>query len=330
MADYADCPPVSGNCEVECSFFTRELDCDTDSITVCPPSSGVFDVDVTNEVDIRDLDCETDSITVCPPATGVFDVEVTNEVDIRDLDCSTDSVTVCPPASGVFDVDVTNEVDIRDLNCETDSVTVCPPASGVFDVDVTNEVDIRDLDCSTDSVTVCPPASGVFEVDVTNEVNIRPLSCDTDSVEVCLDQPISVTGSIEIKHPGVPGTIVPGSRWHQTGLATLTGLLTIVSPTPAGNQRVVCDWIDYGLVAAALSLGGGTAQPTIRDGGAGGTIIWQTAFGLIGTIAIGTTYTNDEQLVLLSSAGNQLTYQLPATLAIFDMTLNFGGYIVEV
>lgn len=230
---------------------------------------------------------------------------------------------------------------------------ICPPASGMGPGD---PFQTRFLTCETDAVTACLDGpieigsviiEGPLDVNILGQpidVNQRALDCELDSVTICTDAPIEVTGSvtidtivdvsgsasIETKHPGVPGKIVPGSRWHTTGYVALSGTLTIVSPIPGPNQRVVCDWLDYSLVAASLSLLGGTAQPVIRDGGVGGTVIWQNAFGLLGTIAVGTTYSDGRQLVLVSSVGNELTYQLPATLAIFDMSLNFGGYLVDV
>lgn len=97
------------------------------------------------QLDIRNLDCTTDSVTVCPPVSGVFDVNVVNQIDDRFLDCDTDSITVCPPVSG-FDVTINPgdcpipvvgciNANVR-LSCEDDSITVCPPVSG-FEVTVT-------------------------------------------------------------------------------------------------------------------------------------------------------------------------------------------------
>jgi len=60
-----------------CSSDSGALSCETDSITVCPPASGVFDVQFEGEVDVRPLTCDTDSVTVCQPVVNVNDIFVT-------------------------------------------------------------------------------------------------------------------------------------------------------------------------------------------------------------------------------------------------------------
>lgn len=68
------------------------------------------------------------------------------------------------------------------------------------EVTVTGTVETRPLSCETDSVTVCfdDPLSitGIVqvegEVSVTGEINTRPLTCDTDSVTICVDDPLDV------------------------------------------------------------------------------------------------------------------------------------------
>lgn len=214
---------------------------------------------------------------------------------------------------------------------------MCPPVSGVGPCDEQNQCfsfSFRPLNCDIDSVNICTETP--LDVSVVNEVNIRPLDCLTDSVSVCIEEPLDVnvvntgTISVEQKHPGVPGTIVPGSRWHVTGFNSLAGTLTIVSPIPAVNQRVICDWLDWSLVIASVGLGGAALRPRVYDGTAAGPIIWQIAIGLAGLVDIGTTYSGDSDgIVLQSSPGNQLTFELPSVLTLFDKSINFGGYIVE-
>lgn len=181
---------------------------------------------------------------------------------------------------------------------------------------------------------LCPPVSGIGPP--SPPFGSRFLECETDSVTVCIDQPLAVSGiigisnAVETKHPGVPGTIIPGSRWSRTGFNSLAGTLTITSPTPAGNQRVVCDWLDYSLVVASVGLGGATMRPQVLDGG-GGPVLWQNAIGIVGLVNLGTTYSGDSDgLVLVSSLGTALVFTLPVLLTLFDKSLNFGGYLVQV
>lgn len=154
----------------------RPLDCETDSVTICPPVTGVFDVNIVGTTNIRELDCSIDSVTICPPVTGSFDVNVVGVLDTRELDCTVDSITICPPATGIFDVNIVDVVDTRPLDCTIDSITICPPITGVFDVNVIGTVDTRELDCAIDSVTVCPPATGTFDVNIVNPPVITVVS----------------------------------------------------------------------------------------------------------------------------------------------------------
>ena len=142
-------------------------DADGDYTYIATDATGAIKV-VSGGADlaIRALDCATDSVTICPPVTGVFGVEVTGIVETRALDCVFDSVTICPPITGIFDVEVTGIVETRQLECATDSVTICPPVTGIFDVDIVGVVDTRPLECAIDSVTICPPATGIFDVNV--------------------------------------------------------------------------------------------------------------------------------------------------------------------
>lgn len=85
----------------------------TGAFTTGPPPAGTGQCSQPFSID--PLNCETDSITVCPPASGVFDVEVVNEVLVRPLDCVTDSVTVCQP-------EVT--ANVTSVNASATSVTL--------------------------------------------------------------------------------------------------------------------------------------------------------------------------------------------------------------
>lgn len=144
---------------------------------------GNFVLGVRNDNDIAFTDADLDYSPLSVDSSGAIKVVPGGGTpfDIRPLDCDIDSITICPPASGgnPFEVEVINEVNTRPLDCLTDSITICPPATGL-DVTVTNEVNVRQIDCATDSITVCPPATGnPFEVTI-------------------IDQPISVTGTINI------------------------------------------------------------------------------------------------------------------------------------
>lgn len=56
----------------------------------------ICDLDINGALPVtsRPLDCEFDSVTICPPVSGL-EVIVTNFPDPSNLDCSTDSVEVC-------------------------------------------------------------------------------------------------------------------------------------------------------------------------------------------------------------------------------------------
>lgn len=80
-----------------------------------PPPSGTGPCPVTTAVTV-DLDCATDSITVCPPVSGVFDVKL----DAPTL-AALETVTVLQGTSPW----VVSGGASAPLTCATDSVTVC-------------------------------------------------------------------------------------------------------------------------------------------------------------------------------------------------------------
>jgi hypothetical protein len=206
---------ASGNLFVTATDFDiRVLDCETDSITVCPPEDDApFHVIVDNSLPVSGtftqapLTCETDSVTVCPPDDDApFHVIVDNTFPVsgtftqEPLTCETDSVTVCPPDDDApfhVIVDSSPPVSSVPLSCETDSVTVCPsgifPVSGIgpFEICASEPIPVCvALDCSTDSVTICPsgviPVSGIGPFEVFT-VDSNTLS--TDSTRITVDDP---------------------------------------------------------------------------------------------------------------------------------------------
>lgn len=109
-------------------------------------------VAVTGTVETRQLTCETDSVTACiddvVTVSGSVSIEdpisVTGVVNTRALDCDTDSVTVC--IDEPLDVNVTNvspiSVTFPRLNCATDSVEICNDAGSPITVNVNNTITV--------------------------------------------------------------------------------------------------------------------------------------------------------------------------------------------
>lgn len=101
------------------------------------------------------------------------------------------------------------------------------------EVTVTGTVETRPLSCETDSVSVCfdDPLSitGIVqvegEVSVTGEVNTRPLTCETDAITACINEPISITGTVDVNVVNEPLDVsVLGTVSFVPGRRSLRGL----------------------------------------------------------------------------------------------------------
>lgn len=52
----------------------------TTAFTAGAPPAGTAVCPENQEPIVRDLSCELDSVTICPPATGIFDVEIVDQI----------------------------------------------------------------------------------------------------------------------------------------------------------------------------------------------------------------------------------------------------------
>jgi hypothetical protein len=211
------------------------LDCATDSVTICPGDDPI-EVIVNNFPVQTPLDCATDSVTICPGVDPI-EVIVNNFPVSTPLDCTTDSVTICP-GDDPIEVIVNNFPTQTPLDCATDSVTICP-GDDPIEVIVNNFPVSTPLDCVTDSVTVCP-GDDPLEVVVNNFPAVAHLDCTTDSVGACQegDWTVGVEGEVDVNVVGGTITVVPGKR-TLTGLYYATGgpyAYTTAADTATGGE----------------------------------------------------------------------------------------------
>lgn len=221
--------PVSGTVELGATTLAA-----LETITVLQGTSPWVvsgTVSVNNFPAVANLDCATDSVTVCP-GDDPIEVTVNNFPAVAHLDCATDSVTICP-GDDPIEVTVNNFPAVEHLDCATDSVTICP-GDDPIEVTVNNFPVVEHLDCATDSVTICP-GDDPIEVTVNNFPVVAHLNCATDSVEICNDagSPITISGTVTANQGGVWTT---GRTWD---LNFATDQVDVTGSTVAATQSGV-------------------------------------------------------------------------------------------
>lgn len=176
---------------------------------------------------------------------------------------------------------------------------------------VLTDTDLDYIPPSTDSTGALHVVSGPTALNVSGTVNI---------------------GATGVFDPGVPGQVVSGSAWSATGFASIMttgGSLIVQSPVPGTGQRIVVSWWDYHLQITANLSAPLTNNVNLRQAG-GGTIYWQSTYGLVATAKAAETIEFETSRHIIVGAVNQrLEIIIPvAALVNVDLSANLGGYQV--
>lgn len=277
-----------------------------DNLSFLPsaPSEDLYIPHTMTDTERLRVDAEISQPVVIDDSIPV-EVTVTNPVDVvldEPVDVNITGGTVCiDDCEGSITVDGTVSID--------DSIPV--------DVNITGGTVCID-DCGN-SITV-DDGGGSLTVDGTVDANI------TGTVTIVTEQPLDA---------GVPGVVVPGSRWQRTGFLSIglgSGTLTVQSPIPAGNQRVVIDWWDYNALVTVSLLGLLNSQPRIRETATPANIHWQSTVGVAASGSLGSTVAFEtSRHIIMGPVGARLELVLPITgLVSLDLVANMGGYLVSV
>ena len=310
--------------------FQRPLDCDIDSVTIC--TDGPLQVEVLNfsppVTGTRFLACETDSVTVC--TDDPLQVEVLNfppaVTGSRFLDCETDSVSVC----------IDEPLQVQVLNFP-------PPVTGVFQVQIIDEpvavtgtvaVSNQPKQYVEDTQAVSGDL-GYLLLAQRHDPNTGTVDADNDYSALHVNQfgQLKVTVGnqvVEFKHPGVPGTVVTGSRWQVAAAGTIGTAPLADSPIPTANQRIIVDWIECAC-GVGVSLGLVLTTPAfqiVNTDGAPATIYWAATTPL--PILAGGSTSFENTPIIMGGQGERLRIRQAAAISIVISCVAFGGYIVDV
>lgn len=214
--------------------------------TLGPPPAGTKTCPET--VEIGPLNCATDSITICPPASGILvsgTVSVTEPVSIDD---NGGSVTV-----DAVDFDVRNLVFATDkVDVSGSNVTVTEPITvDAIDFDVRNLTFIADkIDASGSSIALDAATLAALETITVNQgtnpwtVTVNNFPAGLTNTELRAS-PVSIAGTVDsnVLNDTAIHKFKPGVRTTRVFTIATLGDNTIVTPTVGTRLRVF--WVGY-------------------------------------------------------------------------------------